>query len=57
MRFMLSRLKEPSTYAGLAAVLAGFGLLGLTEAEWNQLFGAVAALAGAAAILLGEQSH
>ena len=26
--------------------LTGFGLLGLTEHDWNQIFGALAALAG-----------
>ena len=26
MRFLLSRLREPSTYAGIAALLGGFGL-------------------------------
>lgn len=57
MAFILKRLQEPSTYAGIAAFLAGFGLLGLTEAEWNQVFGAVAALAGAVAIFIGEQGR
>lgn len=54
MKFILERLKEPSTFAGIAAFLAGFGLLGLTESDWNQILGAVAAFAGAAAVLLKE---
>jgi hypothetical protein len=56
MDTIFQRLKEPSTYAGIAAFLAGFGLLGLTEQDWNQIFGAVAALAAVAAIFLKEQS-
>jgi hypothetical protein len=55
MNAIFQRLKEPSTYAGIAAFLAGFGLLGLTEQDWNQILGAVAALAGVAAIFLKEQ--
>lgn len=55
MAFILKRLREPSTFAGLAAVLASLGLLGLTEADWNHVFGAVAAVAGVAAMLLGER--
>lgn len=54
MTFILDRLKEPSTFAGIAAFLSAFGLLGLTESEWNQVFGAIAAMAGALAIFLKE---
>jgi hypothetical protein len=56
MNIIVQRLKEPSTYAGIAAFLAGFGLLGLTEQDWNQVFGALAALAAVAAIFMKEQS-
>jgi hypothetical protein len=56
MNVIFRRLKEPSTYAGIAAFLAGFGLLGLTEQDWNTIFGACAALAAVAAIFLKEQS-
>ncbi len=56
MSMILQRLKEPSTYAGIAAFLAGFGLMHLTEQDWNQIFGAIAALAGVAAIFLKEKS-
>ncbi|MGB0084223.1 MAG: hypothetical protein WBP94_02460 [Rhodomicrobiaceae bacterium] len=55
MDFIIKRLQEPSTYAGIAAFLAGFGLLGLTEQDWNQIFGALAALAGVVAIFVKEQ--
>jgi lysozyme family protein len=54
MSYIFKRLQEPSTYAGIAAVLAALGLLGLTEHDWNQIFGAIAAVAGAVAILIGE---
>jgi hypothetical protein len=56
MNSVLQRLKEPSTYAGIAAFLAGFGLLGLTEQDWNQILGALAALAGVAAVFLREKA-
>lgn len=56
MEFILERLKEPSTFAGIAAFLASFGLLGFTEADWNQVFGAIAAVAGVAAMFLREQN-
>jgi len=55
MIYILRRLQEPSTYAGLAAILAALGLLNLTEQEWNDVFGAIAAVAGALAILLHER--
>jgi hypothetical protein len=54
MLAILQRMKEPSTYAGIAAFLAGFGLLHLTEPDWNQIFGALASLAGVAAIFVKE---
>jgi hypothetical protein len=56
MDVIMQRLKEPSTYAGIAAFLAGFGLLGLTEQDWNQILGAFAAVAAVAAIFLREKA-
>jgi len=56
MDFIIKRLQEPSTYAGIAAFLTGFGLLGLTEHDWNQIFGAFAAIAGVVAIFVREKS-
>lgn len=56
MLALIERFKEPSTFAGIAAFFAGFGLLGLTEPEWNQVFGALASLAGVAAIFLRERA-
>jgi hypothetical protein len=55
MDFIIKRLQEPSTYAGIAAFLTGFGLLGLTEQDWNTIMGAVAALAGVVAIFVREK--
>lgn len=54
MTFLINRLREPSTYAGVAAFLAGVGLFGLSENEWNQVFGAITSVAGVVAMLLGD---
>jgi hypothetical protein len=54
MQFFLERLREPSTFAGIAAFLAGLGVFGFGESEWNQIFGAVASVAGAVAIFMRE---
>ncbi len=55
MDYIFKRLKEPSTYAGIAAFLASIGLLGLSEQDWNQIFGAIAAVAAALAIVVREK--
>ncbi len=54
MQFFLERLREPSTFAGIAAFLAGLGVFGFGESEWNQIFGAVASVAGAVAIFMKD---
>lgn len=56
MKKVLDRLKEKSTYAGLVSLMSGLGVLGLQEAEWQVVFGAVAAIAGAASIFLKEKT-
>lgn len=56
MNFFLKRLKEPSTFAGIAALFASFGLLGLNESQWNEIFGSVAVFAGVVAMLLEERN-
>jgi hypothetical protein len=48
----LSRLKEPSTYAGFSALALAFGL---SDAQWAAVSTAVAGLAGVAAVFLSEQ--
>jgi sulfite exporter TauE/SafE len=55
MKTLLARLQEPSTYAGLAALL---GLVGvnLPDAKFQSIAHAVAAIAGALAIFLGESN-
>lgn len=55
IKSFFERLKEPSTYAGIATCLAGCGLLGLTREEWDQILGALVAVMGAAAIFLRER--
>ena len=55
MSYLVSRMKEPSTYAGLAALLAAFGLHvdpGIVQAVVAVLTG----LAGLASVILGEKS-
>jgi sulfite exporter TauE/SafE len=53
MKTLLARLQEPSTYAGVAAIL---GLVGvqIPNAKYQAIVHAVAAVAGALAIFLGE---
>lgn len=52
---ILKLLKESSTYAGLAGVLAGLGLFGFAEAQWQQIFAAVAAVSGVIAMIILEK--
>ena len=49
---ILKLMKEPSTFAGLAAFLGGAVVLGLDVDMWQQVFGAVAAVAGVVAMLV-----
>lgn len=53
LSFILARAKEPSTYAGLAAIAVGFGL---TEAQWLATSGVLAAIAGAVSVFLPEKT-
>ena len=50
--WFLSRLKEPSTYAGLSALAL---TLGLSGEQWAAISTAVAGLAGLAAVFLSEK--
>lgn len=54
---MINRLvqlfKEPSTYAGIAAIALAFGI---SEAQWATVSTVGAALAGIVAMLLPEQA-
>ena len=49
--WLVSRLKEPSTYAGFSGIALAFGL---TAEEWNTVYTAAAGLAGVAAMFLSE---
>jgi hypothetical protein len=49
--WILSRLKEPSTYAGFSVIAMSFGLSG---DEWSAISTTLAALAGLAAVFLSE---
>ena len=51
MKFLLARLREPSTLAGLGVLAALFGLPPDTIAMGSQV---IAAVAGVAAVLLPE---
>jgi len=47
--WIVNRLKEPSTYAGVASLALA---LGLTDVQWEAISAAVAGLAGLAAVFL-----
>ena len=55
MKMILARLSEPSTYAGVAAMLASLGVMGFNEGQWTMLFGAASAVAAAVAMVLREK--
>jgi hypothetical protein len=55
LTFLVARLKEPSTYAGLGAILAAAGLHP-SEALLSSGINAAVALAGLAAVLVPEKS-
>jgi hypothetical protein len=55
MQYIIDRFKEPSTYAGLTALLAAFGLQ--VDGQLLQAVFAVAtALAGLASVFVKEQA-
>jgi len=56
MKTILARLREPSTYAGLAALLA-LGGVHIPEAKFQAIANALAAIAGAAAMFMGENTN
>ena len=53
VNFALSRLKEPSTYAGLSGIALALGISGDLYAA---LSSAIAAVAGLVAIVLAEKA-
>jgi len=46
---IIKLLKEPSTLAGIAGVLAGVGLLGLSQEMWQQALAGIGIVLGAIA--------
>jgi hypothetical protein len=54
LAYLLARLREPSTYAGLGALLAAVGLH-LSAAELGAVVNVAVAIAGLAAVLVPEQ--
>jgi hypothetical protein len=56
MAYLISRLREPSTYAGAAAIAAAFGLV--IPGEWMQAgVAAGVALGGVLAVIVPEQKE
>lgn len=53
VHFVLSRLKEPSTYAGLSGIALALGVSGEL---YNAVAGALAGVAGLVAVLLAEKA-
>lgn len=53
LKTLINRLKEPSTYAGLAGMAAA---LGLGADDWQTVSMALAGIFGVVAMLLGEKS-
>lgn len=53
--FILARLKEPSTYAGLAALVASLSFIPAADAWGQVIISAGAAIAGGLAIVMKEQ--
>jgi hypothetical protein len=56
LQIIISRLKEPSTYAGISSLLALFGVQ-VSDSNLQSISQALAALAGVAAIFLSEKAN
>lgn len=50
--FLINRLREPSTYAGLAGIAGAFGV---AQPLYNAVSAVIMALAGLAAVILIEK--
>lgn len=53
MKWVLERLREPSTYAGLAGLALA---LGINDSTWAAISTAVAGAAGLVAVLLHDKA-
>lgn len=56
LSFVLARLGEPSTWAGLAVILGLFGVDLVQRPEWSELVKGAAGLAAALAVLFKEKN-
>lgn len=54
LKYIVTRLKEPSTYAGFAGLALA---LGITDAQWATYSTAAAAIAAVVAMLLWENPN
>ena len=52
---LLNRLKEPSTYAGLASIIGLFGIH-IAPETWTAIIAVLTAIAGLLAIILQEKA-
>lgn len=52
INWIISRLKEPSTWAGFSGLAIA---LGLTDSEWSAIAAAAAAVFGAVAVVAHER--
>ena len=55
LHYVIERLREPSTYAGLAGILAALHI-NLDPGLWQHIVEAALGLSSLAAFLLGERS-
>lgn len=56
LSYVFARLKEPSTWAGVAVILGLLGVKFVQAPEWNDLVTGATGLAAALAVLFKEQS-
>jgi hypothetical protein len=56
VNYVLGRLGEPSTWAGIAVILSLFGIEFVQRPEWADLVKGAAGLAAALAVLFKEKS-
>lgn len=56
MKYLTERLREPSTWAGIAAVTAGFGLP-MDPGIWQNVAQAGMAASGLLAVLMKERTE
>lgn len=54
MTNIIARLKEPSTWAAIAAALAALGI-NIPDGTWQAITGVVAVLAGVAGAVMAEK--